>query len=85
MFGPLTTKPGSSKTNKTGSWRVTKRPKFLQKNCINCKMCQLICPEGCIEGKEKNAFHAWHGRARLSHRVQVGLPYEYSGQGFGDA
>ncbi len=57
MFGPLNTKAGSSKANKTGSWRVEKRPKFLQKNCIGCKMCLLICPEGCIEGETKNAYH----------------------------
>ena len=57
MFGPLTTKPGTSKSNKTGSWRIKIRPKFLQKNCIGCKMCLLICPENCIEGQEKNTYH----------------------------
>lgn len=56
MFGPLVVKPGASKGNKTGSWRIEIRPKFLQKNCIGCKMCILICPEGCIKGSEKNAF-----------------------------
>ncbi|MDD5044758.1 MAG: 4Fe-4S binding protein [Candidatus Omnitrophica bacterium] len=57
MFGPLTTKPGTSKANKTGSWRVKSRPKFLQKNCIGCKMCTVVCPENCIVGKEKNAYY----------------------------
>jgi len=57
MFGPLVSKPGSSKNNKTGSWRVDVRPKFLQKNCIACKLCVLICPESCIEGEEKNTYH----------------------------
>jgi pyruvate ferredoxin oxidoreductase delta subunit len=56
MFGPLVAKPGSSKANKTGSWRSLKRPKFLQKECIGCALCKLICPEGCIEGKEKNTY-----------------------------
>ncbi len=56
MFGPLISKPGSSKNNKTGSWRVENRPKFLHVNCIGCKMCLLICPEGCIEGEAKNAY-----------------------------
>lgn len=49
-------KPGSSKANKTGSWRVESRPEFLQKDCIACNMCLLICPEGCITGKEKNSY-----------------------------
>jgi len=56
MFGPLISKPGSSKNNKTGSWRTEKKPKFLMKDCIACRMCLLICPEGCITGKEKNTF-----------------------------
>ncbi|MFQ5681039.1 MAG: 4Fe-4S binding protein [Candidatus Omnitrophota bacterium] len=49
-------KPGSGRENKTGSWRTEVRPKFLQKNCIACRMCLLICPEGCITGREKNSF-----------------------------
>lgn len=56
MFGPLTTKPGTSKKSKTGSWRTEARPKFLQQNCIACKMCILACPESCITGTEKNTF-----------------------------
>ncbi|MCK9603133.1 MAG: 4Fe-4S binding protein [Candidatus Omnitrophica bacterium] len=58
MFGPLISKPATSKKNKTGSWRVESRPKFLQKNCIACKMCLLVCPEGCISGEEKNTYHS---------------------------
>ena len=56
MFGPLIVKKGSSKANKTGSWRTEARPKFLKKNCIGCKMCILSCPESCITGSGKNAF-----------------------------
>jgi pyruvate ferredoxin oxidoreductase delta subunit len=58
MFGPLAAKPGSSYQNRTGSWRVLKRPKFLQTDCIGCKLCKLICPEGCIEGDQKNTYHS---------------------------
>lgn len=57
MFGPIIVRPGTSRNNKTGSWRIALRPKFLKKNCIACKMCLLICPEGCIEGLEKNTYH----------------------------
>lgn len=56
MFGPLIVKPSKSKGDKTGSWRIKLRPKYLRKNCIGCKMCLLICPEGCISGKEKNTY-----------------------------
>ncbi|MDI6758266.1 MAG: pyruvate synthase [Candidatus Omnitrophota bacterium] len=56
MFGPLIVKPAKSKGDKTGSWRIKSKPSFLQKNCIACKLCLLICPENCISGKEKNAF-----------------------------
>lgn len=58
MFAPLTAKPGTSLDNKTGSWRTNLRPKFLQKDCIACRLCYLICPEGCITGKEKNTFQS---------------------------
>ncbi len=57
MFGPIVVKPGTSRKNKTGSWRMGLKPKFLQQNCIACNMCVLICPEGCISGKEKNAYN----------------------------
>jgi len=56
MFGPLISKPGSSKSNKTGPWRTELRPKFLKKNCIACNMCLLICPEACISGQGKNTY-----------------------------
>ncbi len=58
MFGPLIVKPKTSKNNKTGAWRVEIRPKFLQKNCIACKMCLMICPENCISGTEKNTYNS---------------------------
>ncbi|MDD4908253.1 MAG: 4Fe-4S binding protein [Candidatus Omnitrophica bacterium] len=56
MFGPLIAKPGSSRVNKTGSWRTDLKPKFLHKNCIGCKICSGACPEGCIIDEEKNNY-----------------------------
>ncbi len=60
MRVPITiaTTPGSSRANKTGSWRTGKKPKFLQENCIACQLCVLACPEGIVKGKEKNSFHS---------------------------
>ncbi|MDD5107884.1 MAG: 4Fe-4S binding protein [Candidatus Omnitrophica bacterium] len=56
MFGPLNVNPLKSKGAKTGTWRTLVRPHFLHKNCISCKLCLQICPEGCIYGKEKNTY-----------------------------
>lgn len=56
MFSILVAKAKTSQANKTGSWRSTSKPKFLRKNCINCGLCKFICPESCIEGKDKNAY-----------------------------
>jgi 2-oxoacid:acceptor oxidoreductase delta subunit (pyruvate/2-ketoisovalerate family) len=53
MFGPLICKAGSSKKNKTGSWRIELRPKFDRANCTGCKLCMSVCPEGCILGEDK--------------------------------
>ncbi len=57
MFGPLIAKPGSSQHNKTGSWRIKSRPKFLKKECIGCKLCILVCPESCITGSDKDTIN----------------------------
>ena len=54
MFGPIIAKPASSRKNKTGSWRTGLKPKFLHKNCIGCKLCALVCPDGCVKIIEKN-------------------------------
>ncbi len=56
MEKPITASPGSAQRNKTGTWRIENRPQFLQKNCIACRLCVLICPEGIVAGKEKNTF-----------------------------
>ena len=58
MFSILVSKAKTSCANKTGTWRTLKKPKYLRMNCINCGLCKLICPEGCIEGKEKNKYRA---------------------------
>lgn len=52
--GAIVWEPGSSKKNKTGSWR-TFRPVVTEK-CVGCGTCVKFCPEGVItieEGKAK--------------------------------
>jgi len=58
VFSILVSKAKSSQAHKTGSWRSTHKPKFLQKGCIACNLCKITCPEGCISGKEKNSYNA---------------------------
>lgn len=47
----LTTKPNTSLTNKTGTWR-THRPVTDYNICVGCSLCAKICPEGCIARQE---------------------------------
>jgi len=48
-------RPGRSRDNRTGSWRVFK-PIFDQKKCSKCGTCRTICPEGCINEIEEGVF-----------------------------
>jgi pyruvate ferredoxin oxidoreductase delta subunit len=57
VFSVLASRIKTSQANKTGSWRSLVKPKYLQKECINCGLCKLICPEGCIEGENKNQYN----------------------------
>jgi pyruvate ferredoxin oxidoreductase delta subunit len=58
VFSVLAAIPKSSSQNRTGSWRSLVKPYYLHKECINCGLCKMICPEGCIEGTEKNQYNA---------------------------
>lgn len=54
----LTAAPGSARENRTGSWRIENRPHYLRRDCIACRLCLLVCPEGIVTGREKNSFAA---------------------------
>ncbi|WP_088335102.1 pyruvate synthase subunit PorD [Methanopyrus sp. KOL6] len=46
-IGAVVREPGSTRRNKTGRWRVF-RPELDQEKCVNCGMCFMYCPDGCI-------------------------------------
>ena len=54
----MVARPSTSWANKTGSWRVGTRPRFLQDKCNACDLCALSCPEGCVFGEARNDYHA---------------------------
>ena len=45
-------RPGKSRDNKTGSWRVFK-PVFDREKCTMCGLCVTLCPEGCVHETEE--------------------------------
>ena len=55
--GAISTEPGSSRVYKTGAWR-SQKPTYDFKRCIKCGICQLYCPEGCIQEDEEGYFEA---------------------------
>jgi pyruvate ferredoxin oxidoreductase delta subunit len=48
-------KPGTSRANKTGSWR-TQYPVCDKNKCTACTLCVLYCPEGVIKVDKKNKY-----------------------------
>lgn len=51
----LAVQPGTTKNNKTGSWRTFK-PKVDHEKCIGCSTCAQVCPEGvCFSTGQKNS------------------------------
>ena len=56
-IGSIVVEPGSTRKYKTGDWR-SQRPIYNFKRCIKCGVCQLFCPEGCIEQNADGYFEA---------------------------
>ena len=59
-YGGVVDKPGSSRANKTGSWR-TFRP-VINEKCIACGICVPYCPEACMELKPVKGAIAKSGK-----------------------
>ncbi len=56
-IGAIVTEPGSARQYQTGYWR-SQRPIYDFKRCIKCGICQIFCPEGCIEQNAEGYFEA---------------------------
>lgn len=56
-IGCIVTEPGSSREYRTGDWR-SQKPTYDFTKCIKCGVCQIYCPEGCIQQKEDGYFQA---------------------------
>lgn len=39
--------PGSARSTRTGDWRSS-RPIWNKDQCVQCGVCVIFCPEGCI-------------------------------------
>ncbi|MFA6295958.1 MAG: 4Fe-4S binding protein [Patescibacteria group bacterium] len=50
-IGAKIIEPGSSISNKTGSWKL-QIPIVDRKKCQNCLQCVQYCPENCIKAKD---------------------------------
>jgi pyruvate ferredoxin oxidoreductase delta subunit len=56
-IGGIVTEPGNASQYQTGDWR-SQKPTYDFDRCIKCGLCQLFCPEGCIEPNADGYFEA---------------------------
>ena len=56
-IGSIVTEPGSASQYQTGDWR-SQKPTYDFSKCIKCGICQLFCPDGCIEQNAEGYFEA---------------------------
>lgn len=56
-IGAIVTEPGNAAQYKTGDWR-SQRTTYDFTKCIKCALCQIYCPEGCIQQNDDGYFEA---------------------------
>ena len=56
-IGAIVTEPGNAREYRTGDWR-SQRPTYDFSKCIKCGVCQIFCPDNCIEQNEEGFFEA---------------------------
>ena len=55
--GAMVSEPGNARQYKTGDWR-SQKPTYDFSRCIKCAVCQIFCPEGCIEPNAEGHYEA---------------------------
>lgn len=56
-IGGIVTEPGNASQYRTGEWR-SQKPVYDFSRCIKCGVCQIFCPEGCIQPNAEGYFVA---------------------------
>ena len=56
-IGSIVTESGNASQYRTGDWR-SQRPTYDFSKCIKCGICQIFCPEGCVEQNAEGYFEA---------------------------
>ncbi|TET26036.1 MAG: 4Fe-4S dicluster domain-containing protein [Dehalococcoidia bacterium] len=56
-IGSIVTEPGNARQYKTGDWR-SQKPTYDFNRCIKCAICQIFCPEGCVNQNDDGYFEA---------------------------
>jgi pyruvate ferredoxin oxidoreductase delta subunit len=55
--GCIVTDPGNARSYCTGDWR-SQKPTYNFNRCLRCGLCQVYCPEGCIQQNQNGYFEA---------------------------
>ena len=71
-IGAIVTEPGNARQYCTGDWR-SQRPTYEFSKCIKCGICQLFCPEGCINRRRTRppSFFPLRTRSLLPPALQL--------------
>ncbi len=56
-IGSIVVEPGNASQYETGGWR-SEKPTYDFNRCIKCGICQIFCPEGCVEQNADGYFEA---------------------------
>lgn len=70
-MGGVITNPGNSILKDLSASRQGFLPAFLREKCVDCAMCEIVCPDFCFVWEENPAA------AARNKRMLVGIDYQY--------